>query len=113
VKKHSAGTHAEVRLEAITNALYLSIADGGVGFDMTERSNRTGLGIRSMQERLRLLGGKVEIRSWPGKGTKVEVWVPLNPVIAGTETIMRQLDFYCALTRPGNEPVPIFPGSSW
>ncbi len=85
VKKHSAAVRAEVRLEAIANALHLSIADEGVGFDMAERSNRAGLGIRSMQERLRLLGGRVEIRSWPGQGTKVEVWVPLNPAIAGTE----------------------------
>ena len=85
VKKHSAAVCAEVRLEAVTNALYLSIADEGVGFDMAERSNRTGLGIRSMQERLRLLGGRVEIRSWPGQGTTVEVWVPLNPVMAGNE----------------------------
>jgi signal transduction histidine kinase len=112
VKKHSAAVRAEVRLEAITNALYLSIADEGVGFDMSERSNRTGLGIRSMQERLRLLGGQVEIRSWPGQGTKVEVWVPLNPS-AGTEASMRPLDFSCAMTRPANEPVPIFPGSFW
>lgn len=86
VKRHSAATRADVRLEATTTALYLSIEDEGAGFDMTERSKRTGLGIRSMQERLRLLGGRVEIRSRPGHGTKVEVWVPLNPAIAGTET---------------------------
>ena len=85
VKRHSAAVRAEVRLEAIANALYLSIADEGVGFDMTKRSTKTGLGIRSMQERLRLLGGRVEIRSRPGQGTKIEVWVPLNPVIAGAE----------------------------
>ena len=86
VKRHSAATRAEVRLEATANGLHLSIADEGVGFDMTKRSTRIGLGIRSMQERLRLIGGRVEIRSRPGHGTKVEVWVPLNPAIAGTET---------------------------
>lgn len=85
VKRHSGAIRAEVRLEAIANALYLSIADEGVGFDVTKRSTRSGLGIRSMQERLRLLGGRVEIRSRPGHGTKVEVKVPLNPVIARVE----------------------------
>jgi signal transduction histidine kinase len=85
VKRHSGATRAEVRLEAIANGLYLSIADEGVGFDMTKRSSRTGLGIRSMQERLRLLGGRAEIRSRLGQGTTVEVWVPLNPATAGTE----------------------------
>ena len=54
----------------------------------------------------------MEIRSWPGQGTKVEVWVPLNPVMAATVASVRQLDFYGALTRQVNEPVPIFPGSS-
>jgi signal transduction histidine kinase len=87
VKRHSAATRAEVRLETTANGLYLSIADEGVGFDMTKRLTRAGLGIRSMQERLRLLGGRVEIRSRPGQGTTVEVWVPLNPATAGTETI--------------------------
>ena len=85
VKRHSGAIRAEVRLEVIANALYLSIADEGVGFDTTKRSIRSGLGIRSMQERLRLLGGRVEIRSRPGQGTTVEVKVPLNPVIARLE----------------------------
>ena len=38
-----------------------------------------GLGIGSMQGRARLLGGQFEIHSEPGKGARIEVWVPLQP----------------------------------
>jgi signal transduction histidine kinase len=85
VKKHSGAIRAEVRLEGSADVLHLSLIDEGIGFDTTNRSTRTGLGIRSMQERLRVLGGRFEIRSRPKQGTTIDVWVPLNPVIAGAE----------------------------
>jgi signal transduction histidine kinase len=83
IKKHSGATRAEVRLEGVSDALHILLADEGVGFDTTNRSTRTGLGIRSMEERLRVLGGRIDIRSHPAQGTTIEVWVPLNPAIAG------------------------------
>jgi signal transduction histidine kinase/ABC-type uncharacterized transport system substrate-binding protein len=85
VKRHSGASRAEVRLEGVADTLHLSLTDEGIGFDNTNRSTRTGLGIRSMQERLRVLGGRVEIRSLPKQGTTIDVWVPLGPVIAGPE----------------------------
>ena len=71
VRKHSAAARAEVRLKAITNALYLSIADEGVGFDMTERSKRTGLGIRSMQNACGCLEGEWKFVPGQGKGPRL------------------------------------------
>ena len=85
VKRHSGATRAEVRLEGDDDTLSLSLADEGAGFDTAKISTRTGLGLRSMQERLRILGGHVEIISCPKQGTTIEVWVPLHPVIAGVE----------------------------
>jgi len=41
--------------------------------------NRVGLGIRSMGERARLVGGRFKILSEPGKGTRIDVCVPLQP----------------------------------
>lgn len=78
VKRHSGASRAEVRLEAVRQAILLSIADKGMGFDSHASRARAGLGIRSMQERLRLLGGRFEIRSQPGEGTVIHVWVPLT-----------------------------------
>ena len=53
------------------------VADPGTGFEPDSRSNRRGLGIVSMRERLRALGGVLSIRSAPGKGTTVVAVVPL------------------------------------
>jgi signal transduction histidine kinase len=81
VKRHSGASRAEVRLDGTEQAILLSIADKGRGFDSRTSPARGGLGIRSMQERLRLLGGRFEIRSQPGEGTVIYVSVPLavNP----------------------------------
>jgi signal transduction histidine kinase/ABC-type uncharacterized transport system substrate-binding protein len=77
VKRHSGASRAEVRLEGKGDAISLSISDEGTGFALSRVS--TGLGIRSMQERLRLLNGRFEIRSQPGSGTVIQVTVPLPP----------------------------------
>jgi signal transduction histidine kinase len=77
VKKHSAAEKAEVRLCKSNEKLFLTVCDEGNGFDTEEMSNRLGLGIGSMLGRARLLGGEFEIHSELGKGTRIEVWVPL------------------------------------
>lgn len=78
VKRHSGAARAEVRLEGIGEKLYLSISDQGKGFDVNERAARDGIGIRSMEERLRSLGGQFEIHSQPMKGTTIEASLPLK-----------------------------------
>ena len=78
IKRHSGADRAEVRLECSGEKLHLSIADRGRGFDVNNRSPRSGIGIRSMEERLRLLGGQLSITSQAMDGTKVEAWLPLR-----------------------------------
>jgi PAS domain S-box-containing protein len=77
VKRHSGASKAEVRLEGSVENLHLSIADQGRGFDVNKHSPRDGIGIRSMEERLRSLGGQLEISSRPG-GTRIDAWLPLK-----------------------------------
>jgi PAS domain S-box-containing protein len=77
VKRHSGASRAEVRLEGKGDVISLSISDEGIGFALSRVS--TGLGVRSMHERLRLLNGRFEIRSQPGVGTVIQVTVPLPP----------------------------------
>jgi signal transduction histidine kinase len=55
------------------------VRDEGLGFSLSELGQNGGLGIRSMEERARLLDGKFEIHSEPGKGTTLQAWVPLKP----------------------------------
>jgi signal transduction histidine kinase len=78
LKKYSGAKVAEVELQMTGDRLEISIRDEGRGFDLAELRHSEGLGIRSMEERARLLGGKFEIHSKPGKGTKLEAWVPVK-----------------------------------
>jgi PAS domain S-box-containing protein len=75
IKRHSGADHAEVHLECLNNTLFLSVIDQGKGFDNSAPSS--GIGIRSMRERLRSLGGQLEIHSRPMEGTRVRATVPL------------------------------------
>ena len=80
VQKHSGAAHAQVRIETMDDALHLSIYDDGKGFDVDDKDGmeRQGLGLWSMRERVRLVGGRFEIHSEAKKETRIEVWVPLT-----------------------------------
>jgi len=83
VKKHSGANEAYVRLEGVDENLHLSISDRGKGFDPNARSRKSGIGIRSMQERLRSLGGHLEIHSRPMEGTRIDAWLRVASTVAG------------------------------
>jgi signal transduction histidine kinase len=79
IKKHSGAANARVTLETADGCLHLSVADDGVGFDVTNHGSKEGLGVRSMEERARLIGARFEIRSKPQKGTRIDVWMRPAP----------------------------------
>ncbi len=62
--------------------IFFRMADDGQGFDvekvMARESTRRGLGLAAMEERGRMLGGKVEIKSQPGEGTEITLSVPIR-----------------------------------
>lgn len=75
--KHSRSSRAAVRVLGAPNGYALFVRDFGVGFDPDiVRSRRTGLGIVSMEERARLVGGVLRVKSAPGGGSLVRVWIP-------------------------------------
>jgi signal transduction histidine kinase len=76
VVRHSAASKCMVSMKAADGLLLLSIVDDGVGFAV-ERQAASGLGLTSMRERLRSLGGTLEIASGRMKGTRIDVSVPL------------------------------------
>lgn len=82
IKKHSGAHSAQVRLRVNGSAVHLLISDQGTGFDPKELKMREGLGIWSMGERARLLSGRFQIRSAVGKGTIIDVRVPLEQSLA-------------------------------
>jgi len=79
LKKHSGAQQALVSLRVNAGKLNVSVLDKGCGFDTKELSHKEGLGVRTMEERVRLLGGEFVIQSAQGKGTTVNAWVPLAP----------------------------------
>jgi signal transduction histidine kinase len=79
LKKHSGAAKARVRLRRIGDKLLVMVSDDGAGFNVHDLENKIGLGLRSMEERADLLGGRFEIHSKLGKGTRIEAWVPLEP----------------------------------
>ena len=79
LKKHSGAIKAQVRLRRIGHKLHVTVSDEGIGFNAHDLAGKEGLGIRSMEERVSFLGGRFEIRSNPGKGTRIEASAPLQP----------------------------------
>jgi two-component system CheB/CheR fusion protein len=77
VAKHSSGNHATVSLYTGKARILLSISNSGRGFDLAMIKAKRGLGIVSMEERVRLLAGTLAIRSRPLSGTRVVVEIPL------------------------------------
>jgi PAS domain S-box-containing protein len=78
VIKHSGAESARVVLEVDETAVGLTVSDGGNGFDLDANRTRRGLGLISMSERLRLVGGELSIDSQPLQGTAIRVSVPLS-----------------------------------
>jgi signal transduction histidine kinase len=76
VIKHSGAGEASVVLVGFSDFIQLSISDNGRGFDLDSRGSKNGLGLISMRERLRLVGGAISIQS-SSRGTRIEVSVPV------------------------------------
>jgi signal transduction histidine kinase len=75
--KHAAVNEAWVTLVATGPELLLRVQDHGVGFDPEAMRTQPGLGLSSMAERVRLIQADLSVQSAPGRGTTVEVRVPL------------------------------------
>ena len=76
---HAKATLVTVTLTVSSDKAALSIVDNGIGMDVEQvRKRKAGLGMLSIQERARLLNGAVTWRSWPGSGTEVRAWLPLQ-----------------------------------
>jgi signal transduction histidine kinase len=76
--KHSKVKQADVQLAESSNELLLTISDLGVGFDHEEAKRGRGLGLTSMQERVRLVNGTISIDSKRMGGTTIHVRVPFK-----------------------------------
>lgn len=82
IKKHSGAENVAINIEFQDEDLKLYIYDDGKGFDSSELKSKnedinSGFGLISMKERVELLNGKFELTSQPGKGTRLNILIPL------------------------------------
>ena len=80
IAKHAKAGIVKVVLSRANDDIQVTVEDNGRGFDVSAKSSRpAGLGLFSVRERLTHIGGKIEIESVRGKGTKVTLLAPLKP----------------------------------
>jgi signal transduction histidine kinase len=78
IAAHAGARQAQVALRPTADGLELTIADDGQGFDLAEARRIGGLGLISLDERVRLVGGSVRINTQPQRGTELRVEIPLK-----------------------------------
>jgi PAS domain S-box-containing protein len=78
VVKHSGSREAEVELSGHSDHIDLCVSDTGAGFDPKNPEGFSGIGLISMRERIRLVGGHLSVESEPSHGTRIRVRVPLT-----------------------------------
>jgi len=83
VVKHSGARRALVSVAGKNGAIVLAVKDSGRGFDIS-RSKKRGLGLISMEERVRQACGAFTVETTPGKGVRIDVRIPLKAQDPGT-----------------------------
>jgi CheY-like chemotaxis protein len=88
VIKHAGVREAKLRLRRRGGAVCLSVSDQGQGFAVEEPGPAGGLGLGSIRERVKLLGGRMKVRSLPGKGSTFRIVVPdARPPVTGAQDV--------------------------
>jgi PAS domain S-box-containing protein len=76
--KHSGVRHFKVLLWGVSDEIHLTVKDSGKGFDREGARTSRGLGLISMEERLKLLNGTLSVESQPKRGTTIHARVPIT-----------------------------------
>ena len=76
VTRHAGVRAANVTLRQMDGGLLLAVSDAGAGFDPANPRGGMRLGLASMRERVRLVGGTLDVESAPGRGTTILAWAP-------------------------------------
>jgi signal transduction histidine kinase len=80
VAKHARARRVEIALDHANGECTMSVQDDGIGFDgvvATRDKPNPGLGMVTMRERSQAIGGRFEVRTLPGGGTRLTVRVPV------------------------------------
>ncbi len=79
IMKHAQAKSVEVHLKKLPTHAEVTVRDNGVGFDVTDNFNTvSSLGLKTLRERTRFLGGQLNIHSEKGKGTDIILKIPFD-----------------------------------
>ena len=78
INKYSKAKNVNIEFDLVDNSVYLTIEDDGVGFEADGKS-AAGIGLKNMKSRVAKLNGNFNIKSAVNKGTKISIFVPLEP----------------------------------
>ncbi len=82
ISRHAGATEVSIAVREHDGLISLVLEDNGAGFDpaqvIAHRASSRGLGLAALDERARMLGGVLEIRSQPGSGTRVTCVIPVD-----------------------------------
>jgi len=74
VARHAGASEVAVRIDEVDDGIHLTIQDNGRG--ISDAVDKKTFGLLGMRERVAMLGGRLEIHSRPGKGTRIAGWLP-------------------------------------
>ena len=77
IRKHAKCKNASIAFDANFEILKLFIEDDGIGFDPDEYLDNNGHGLQNLRDRATRMGWQMEINSEKGKGTNIQIQVPL------------------------------------
>ena len=78
VVRHARAQTVSVELDRTPEVLHLVVRDDGIGFDVVTAQQGASLGLLGMRERVALLGGELDCKSAPGRGTEVHAFFPVR-----------------------------------
>ena len=77
IHKHAEAKNVFISIKQLDDKVFLTIIDDGKGFDVTQIKSKSSFGIMGMEERIKMIGGELEISSVQTEGTTLKVSIPL------------------------------------
>jgi two-component system sensor histidine kinase DegS len=74
--RHGQGTQVKIQLDITPFEVRLMVDDNGRGFDVNSLSESSGTGLKVIQDRVKMLGGEMDIDSLPGQGARISFTIP-------------------------------------
>jgi signal transduction histidine kinase len=76
--RHANAKHVDVTLERTAEGLRIMVTDDGAGIPDLEQASKLSHGLSGMRQRMRALDGSFDVHTMPGKGTRIEAFIPLE-----------------------------------